>query len=49
MMTLELVLAPHDLLTLRQTAQALALEPDQSLRLQKAFLRVSLPQTISGW
>src|SRR6478735_1507084 len=41
MMTLEPVLTPHGLLTLRQTAQAPALEPDQGLRLEKAFLRGS--------
>src|SRR5260370_21862999 len=41
MMTLEPVLTPHGLLTLRQTGQAPALEPDQGLRLEKAFLRGS--------
>src|ERR1017187_6133247 len=41
MMTLEPVLTPHGLLTLRQTAQAPALEPDHGLRLEKAFLRGS--------
>src|SRR6201993_3884402 len=41
MMMLEPVLTPHGLLTLRQTAQAPALEPDQGLRLEKAFLRGS--------
>ena len=41
MMTLEPVLTLHGLLTLRQTAQAPALEPDQGLRLEKAFLRGS--------
>src|ERR1700680_4682766 len=41
MMTLEPVLTPHGLLTLRQTAQAPALEPDQGSRLEKAFLRGS--------
>src|SRR5258705_10237908 len=41
MMTLEPVLTPHGLLTLRQTAQAPASEPDQGLRLEKAFLRGS--------
>ena len=41
MMTLEPVLTPHGLLTLRQTAQASALESDQGLRLEKAFLRGS--------
>src|SRR3984957_1666923 len=41
MMTLEPVLTPHGLLTLRQTAQAPAMEPDQGLRLEKAFLRGS--------
>src|ERR1700681_3506953 len=41
MMTLEPALTPHGLLTLRQTAQAPALEPDQGLRLEKAFLRGS--------
>jgi len=40
-MTLEPALTPHGLLTLRQTAQAPALEPDQGLRLEKAFLRGS--------
>ncbi|MEO6947358.1 MAG: DEAD/DEAH box helicase [Nitrobacter sp.] len=38
-MMLELVLTPHGLLTLRQTAQAPALELNQGLRLEKAFLR----------
>src|SRR5258708_2901785 len=41
MMTLEPVLTPHGLLTLRQTAQAPASEPDQGSRLEKAFLRGS--------
>src|SRR5580693_7978615 len=41
MMTLEPVLTPHGLLTLRQTPQAPALEPDQGLRLEKAFSRGS--------
>ncbi|WP_038380985.1 DEAD/DEAH box helicase [Bradyrhizobium elkanii] len=41
MMTLEPVLTPHGLLTLRQTAQAPALEPDQGSQLEKAFLRGS--------
>lgn len=41
MMTLEPVLTPHGLLTLRQTAQAPALELNQGLRLEKAFLRGS--------
>src|SRR5271166_4786655 len=41
MMTLEPVLTPHGLLTLRQTAQAPALEPDRGVRLEKAFLRGS--------
>src|SRR5450631_1263071 len=41
MTTLEPVLTPHGLLTLRQTAQAPALEPDHGLRLEKAFLRGS--------
>jgi hypothetical protein len=41
MMTLEPVLTPHGLLTLRKTAQAPALEPDQGLQLEKAFLRGS--------
>src|ERR1700730_15391767 len=40
-MTLEPVLTPHGLLTLRQTAQARALDHDQGLRLEKAFLRGS--------
>jgi K+-transporting ATPase ATPase A chain len=34
-------LTPHGLLTLRQTAHAPALEPDQGLRPEKAFLRGS--------
>src|SRR6266702_698145 len=41
MITLEPVLTPHGLLTLRQTGQAPALEPDQGLRLEKAFLQSS--------
>src|ERR1700688_1212929 len=41
MMTLEPVLTPHGLLTLRQTAQAPAMGPDQGSRLEKAFLRSS--------
>src|ERR1700756_5063348 len=41
MMTLEPVFTPHGLLALRQTAQAPALEPNQGLRLEKAFLRGS--------
>src|SRR6202140_5134043 len=40
-MTLEPLLTPHGLLTLRQTAQAPALEPDHGLRVEKAFLRGS--------
>jgi non-specific serine/threonine protein kinase len=36
-MALELVLTPHGLLTLRETGEALALEPEQGLRLEKAF------------
>src|SRR6202011_5490837 len=41
MMTLEPVLTPHGLLTLRQTAQAPGSGPDQGSRLEKAFLRGS--------
>src|ERR1017187_4105296 len=40
-MTLELVLTPHGLLTLRQTGKALASESEQGLRLEKAFIRGS--------
>ncbi len=40
-MTLEPVLTPHGLLTLRQTEEALPLEPQQGLRLEKAFERGS--------
>jgi non-specific serine/threonine protein kinase len=40
-MTLEPVLTPHGLLTLTQTEEASALEPDQGLRLEKAFIRGS--------
>ncbi len=40
-MTLEPVLTPHGLLTLRETWEALALEPEQGLRLEKAFARGS--------
>ena len=40
-MTLEPVLTPHGLLTLRQTEEALALGPEQGLRLEKAFERGS--------
>ena len=40
-MTLEPVLSPHGLLTLTQTEEASALEPDQGLRLEKAFIRGS--------
>ena len=40
-MTLEAVLSPHGLLTLRETGEALALEPEQGLRLEKAFARGS--------
>src|SRR3977135_2932664 len=40
-MALELVLTPHGLLTLRETGEALALEPEQGLRLEKAFARGS--------
>jgi hypothetical protein len=36
-MALELVLTPHGLLTLRETGEALALEPEQGSRLEKAF------------
>jgi non-specific serine/threonine protein kinase len=40
-MTLEPVLTPHGLLTLRQTGKALASESEQGLRLEKAFIRDS--------
>ena len=40
-MALEPVLTPHGLLTLRETGEALALEPEQGLRLEKAFARGS--------
>ena len=40
-MTLEPVLTPHGLLTLRETGEAQALEPEQGLRLEKAFARGS--------
>jgi non-specific serine/threonine protein kinase len=40
-MTLEPVLTPHGLLTLRQTGKALASESEQDLRLEKAFMRGS--------
>jgi superfamily II DNA or RNA helicase len=40
-MTLEPVLTPHGLLTLTQMEEAPALEPDQGLRLEKAFIRGS--------
>jgi len=40
-MALELVLTPHGLLTLRESGEALALEPEQGLRLEKAFARGS--------
>jgi non-specific serine/threonine protein kinase len=40
-MALEPVLTPHGLLTLRQTGEALAVEPEQGLRLEKAFARGS--------
>jgi SNF2-related domain/SNF2 Helicase protein/Helicase conserved C-terminal domain len=40
-MTLEPVLTPHGLLTLRETGETLALEPEPSLRLEKAFERGS--------
>src|SRR5215468_63800 len=40
-MALELVLTPHGLLTLRETREPLALEPEQGLRLEKAFARGS--------
>src|SRR5262245_5760212 len=39
MITLAPVLTPHGLLTLRQTVDALALEPEQGSRLEKAFRR----------
>src|SRR5271169_4446716 len=38
-MALEPVLTPHGSLTLRETGEALALEPEQGLRLEKAFAR----------
>ena len=41
MMMLTPVLTPHGLLTLRQTGEALALEPEQGSRLEKAFGRGS--------
>jgi superfamily II DNA or RNA helicase len=41
MMALEPVLTPHGLLTLRQTAEAPALEPARCARLEKAFARGS--------
>ena len=40
-MTLESVLTPHGVLTLRQTEKALASESEQDLRLEKAFMRGS--------
>ena len=40
-MTLEPVLTPHGLLILTQMEEAPALEPDQRLRLEKAFIRGS--------
>src|SRR5208282_6049286 len=40
-MTLEPVLTPHGLLTLTQMEEAPALEPDQGIRLEKAFIRGS--------
>ena len=40
-MALEPVLTPHGLLTLRETGEAPALEPEQGLRLEKAFARGS--------
>src|SRR3974390_3132449 len=40
-MTLEPVVTPHGLLTLRQTGEAPASEPAQDLRLAKAFERGS--------
>src|SRR6266446_9957383 len=40
-MTLEPVLTRHGLLTLRETGEALALKPEQGLRLEKAFARGS--------
>src|ERR1700680_3360865 len=38
-MALEAVLTPHGSLTLRETGEALVLEPEQGLRLKKAFAR----------
>src|ERR1019366_6672038 len=40
-MAMEPVLTPHGLLTLRETGEAPALEPEQGLRLEKAFARGS--------
>jgi hypothetical protein len=39
MMMMAPVLTPHGLLTLRQTGDALALDPEQGSRLEKAFAR----------
>ena len=41
MMMLAPVLTPHGLLTLREAEEALALEPERGLRLEKAFARGS--------
>ena len=41
MMMLAPVLTPHGLLTLRQAGEALALEPERGVRLEKAFIRGS--------
>jgi hypothetical protein len=38
-MTLEPILTPHGVLALREIGEALALEPQQGLRLEKAFAR----------
>jgi hypothetical protein len=38
-MALEPILTPHGSLTLRETGEALVLEPEQGLRLKKAFAR----------
>ena len=43
-MTLEPVLTPHGVLTLRQTGKALASESEEDLRLEKAFIRGSATQ-----
>jgi hypothetical protein len=45
-MALEPVLTPHGLLTLRETGEAPALEPEQGLRLEKAFARLCSKVTL---